>query len=374
MKFISITNRFRISLIAFLLIVSCPALAEKNINLETLGNAFFFDVNLSKHRNQSCATCHAPAIAFTDPRLERVSLGSDNISKGNRNSPSISYSALIPTFHKNEAEVHTGGFFYDGRATSAEEQITSTLLNPKEMAMQNVEDVVMRLKENTLFLNYVAQHVSAPDSDDTETLFNLLLNALVEFQNGNQFMKFNSKYDRSLIGEYTLNALEERGRNLFFSDVTNCMNCHHLSSHARDENQIFSDHLYHNIGVPSASAMDKPDEGLANNLKVSRKNGIGKFRTPSLRNVAVTSPYMHNGVFKKLETAVHFYNKHIVNRESAKINPETEIPYGAPDIEENIALNLLQKGQPLSKDKIAALLAFLKTLTDKEYEHLLSAQ
>jgi cytochrome c peroxidase len=351
----------------------CQVSANEEISLEELGQDLFFNINISKYKNQSCATCHSPALAFSDPKQGKVSLGSDDISKGTRNSPSISYAALSPTFYKNKAGAHVGGFFYDGRATSAAHQIRSTLLSPTEMAMQSEEEVINRLKENYTFSKYLAQQAIVPEFSDIETQFNVVLTALTQFQKGKQFLKFNSKYDRSLVGKYTLSPLEERGRSLFFSDVTNCMHCHHLSTHTTDKNQIFSDHLYHNIGVPSVDDTTPPDEGLANNPRVKHENGLGKFKTPSLRNVAVTAPYMHNGVFRELETAIHFYNQHIVDREIAKINPETGKLYGAPDITENIAFDLLQKGQPLSKNEIDALVAFLKTLTDQEFEYLLTS-
>jgi len=374
LEFKFIPNPFQKAFITLFLLTCCQASANEEISLEELGQDLFFNVNLSKYKNQSCATCHSPAIAFSDPKQGKVSLGSDDISKGTRNSPSISYAALSPTFYTTDKGVHVGGFFYDGRATSGKQQIRSTLLNPTEMAMPSEGEVINRLKQNYTFSKYLAQQSIDPESSGTETQFKVVLDALAQFQQGTQFLKFNSKYDRSLVGEYTLNPLEERGRSLFFSDVTNCMSCHHLSTHTNDKNQIFSDHLFHNIGVPNAGVARTPDEGLANNVNVKREEGLGKFKTPSLRNVAVTAPYMHNGVFRKLETAIHFYNQHIVDRKMAKINPETGEFYGVPEVAENIALDLLQKGQPLSSDKIAALVAFLKTLTDKEYEYLLTSQ
>ena len=374
MEFKFIPKQFQNAFITLLLLACYQASANEEISLEELGEDLFFDINLSKYKNQSCATCHSPTLAFSDPKQGKVSVGSDDISKGTRNSPSISYTALSPTFYTNKTGVHVGGFFYDGRAASAQQQIRSTLLSPTEMAMQSEGEVINRLKQNYTFSKYLRQQAIDPEASDTETQFKVVLDALAQFQKGKQFLKFNSKYDRSLVGEYTLDPLEERGRSLFFSDVTNCMSCHHLSTHTNDKNQLFSDHLFHNIGVPSAGVTRIPDEGLANNVAVKREKGLGKFKTPSLRNVAVTAPYMHNGVFRKLETAIHFYNQHIVDREIAKINPETGELYGVPEVTENIAFELLRKGQPLSRDKIAALVAFLELLTDKEYEHLLTSQ
>ena len=97
----------------------------------------------------------------------------------------------------------------------------------------------------------------------------------------------------------------------------------------------------------------------------------GKFKVPSLRNVAVTAPYMHNGVFKKLETAVHYYNQFIVNNRSTRTNPETGRAWAAPEVNENLSRELLRQGQPMDQQRLDAIVAFLKTLTDKRYEALL---
>jgi cytochrome c peroxidase len=97
----------------------------------------------------------------------------------------------------------------------------------------------------------------------------------------------------------------------------------------------------------------------------------GKFRVPSLRNVAVTAPYMHNGVFKKLETAILFYDKYLVSNRQSESNPETGEPWGDPEVADTIDLDLLQQGQPITEDRARALVAFLRTLTDQRYEALL---
>ena len=126
--------------------------AARQTALEDLGRALFFDVNLSRERNQSCATCHDPARAFTDWRSSGVgaaaSLGSDLASLGDRNAPTLSYAAAIPRFGRTADHDFAGGLFWDGRAATLEQQAGGPPLNPLEMAMPDKGAVVQRLQEN----------------------------------------------------------------------------------------------------------------------------------------------------------------------------------------------------------------------------------
>src|SRR5690606_37845706 len=97
----------------------------------------------------------------------------------------------------------------------------------------------------------------------------------------------------------------------------------------------------------------------------------GRFRVPTLRNVALTAPYMHNGVFSDLRTVVLFYNKYLARGSKAQTNPETGSPWGQPEVPENLALTELESGRALDARSIDALVAFMKMLTDKRYEALL---
>ena len=112
------------------------------------------------------------------------------------------------------------------------------------------------------------------------------------------------------------------------------------------------------------------DEGLFDNPLVNEEAQRGKFKVPSLRNVAVTGPYMHNGVFKDLRTVILFYDHY--NNPMRKLNPETGLPWQAPEVPENIDLESLEIGPPLDNRRVDALEAFLKTLTDQRYEYLLT--
>jgi cytochrome c peroxidase len=110
---------------------------------------------------------------------------------------------------------------------------------------------------------------------------------------------------------------------------------------------------------------------LLQNPNVNDSTQSGRFRVPSLRNVAVTGPYMHNGVFQELETAIVFYNRFLIATDESEINPETRQPWGSAEIPQTVDLDLLREGQPLTKQRVSQLVAFLKTLTDQRYEHLL---
>ena len=354
------------------------------ISKQQLGTALFFDVNLSANRNQSCATCHNPSQAFVDVRKNEfsgaVSQGSIDRKFGTRNSPSLAYASLIPAFSVDINGDNDGGFFHDGRAKNMERQIAATLFNPNDMALENPRQLSKRLKENDDYVAGFKTHFGNSIFEDSKKVVEATASVIVAFENGPLFALFTSRYDRYLRGEYALSELEERGRNLFFSDVTNCMSCHHSVNSTSDRNELFTDHKYHNIGLPPNQTVFKEDLdqkkstdlGLAQNKVITTKKiSSGKFRTPSLRNVAVTSPYMHNGVFNKLRTAIHFYNHYIVTRETALINPETNKKWMPSEIPENISTELLRRGQPISGERLEALIAFLKILTDKEYEHLL---
>ena len=100
----------------------------------------------------------------------------------------------------------------------------------------------------------------------------------------------------------------------------------------------------------------------------------GKFRVPSLRNVAVTGPYMHNGIFRELRTAILFYNRFTLSNPQSQTNPETGEPWGEPEVRETVDLELLREGQPMAGNHIDALVAFLAALTDQRYESLLDEQ
>jgi cytochrome c peroxidase len=369
---------------AFLLFAATPAFAAPYNTLEELGEALFFDTDLSANRTQSCASCHSPDQGFSDPRetaaVKAVSLGDDGASLGDRNAPTASYAALTPKFHKNDEGEWIGGQFWDGRANALEDQAGGPPLNPIEMGMESKADVVARLTENPDYVASMEVLFDAAALDDTSNVYTAMTKALAAFERTELFAPFDSKYDRYLRGEYELSRDEELGRLLFFSEqFTNCNQCHQLKSSQLDPAETFTNYEYHNIGVPTNVSVravngvpvDTKDIGLLANPAVDDPAQRGKFKVPTLRNVAVTGPYMHNGMFDDLRTVVLFYNKYNTLSEARQLNPETGKPWEKPEIGQNLSVKELTHGPALDDQRINALVAFMKTLTDAKYEHLL---
>ncbi|MDP2524259.1 cytochrome-c peroxidase [Neptunomonas phycophila] len=351
-----------------------------------LGQQLFFDPNLSFNRTMSCATCHAPADGFVDHRSPDVgmaaSLGDDAKSFGDRNAPSVGYAAFAPKFHRRKDGIYAGGQFWDGRASTLAEQAGGPPLNPIEMGMPDKTSVVERLLENNHYQSAFKGIYGDAVFQDHDTAYDAMTDAIAEFEKGDFFSPFDSKYDRYLRGEYTMTPQEELGRTLFFSQqFTNCNLCHQLRTTPNRADETFTNYQYHNIGVPENSHLRHKngvkaiDEGLLNNPAVEQDVAArGKYKTPSLRNVAVTAPYMHNGTFKDLRTVILFYNKYNSRSKKRQINPETGKPWRAPEVNENLSLTELETGPALDDKRIDALVAFLETLTDKRYEALLEKQ
>ncbi|MCL6285524.1 c-type cytochrome [Ruegeria sp. 2012CJ41-6] len=358
--------------------------AEPQTSLEALGEALFFDTNLSANRTMSCASCHDPMSGFADPRetdLGRaVSLGDDGHSLGDRNAPTASYAALVPGLHRTKDGVWAGGLFWDGRAATLEDQAGGPPLNPIEMGMPDKAAVVARLQENPDYVTAMQSLFDAAVFDDAEQAYAAMTSAIAAFERTEVFAPFDSKYDRFLKGEYQLTQEEELGRLLFFSQqFSNCNQCHQLKRSEIDPGEIFTNHEYHNIGVPTHAAVrarngvpaDLADAGLLANPAIDDPAQEGKFRVPTLRNVAVTGPYMHNGVFEDLRTVVLFYNKFNTKAAARQINPETGAPWRDPEVARTLSVKELTDAPALDDQRIDALVAFLKTLTDARYEYLI---
>ncbi|MEQ8231830.1 MAG: cytochrome c peroxidase [Gammaproteobacteria bacterium] len=366
-------------LATLLILLALPAGAATDDSLAALGRALFFDTNLSARRTQSCASCHDPAHAFADPRDNgvggAVSPGDDGVSRGTRNAPSIAYAAAVPAFARDATGTPRGGFFHDGRAQTLAAQAAEPLTNPREMALPDTAAVLARVRENPAYVSAFEEAFGAGVLDDAGRGMDAITRALAAFEHGAPFVAFDSRYDRFLAGELELTIEEELGRRLFFSDLTNCMACHLEEPGRVKQREAFTDHRYHNIGVPAHPLLraTEPDRGLAANPAVDDADAVGRFRTPTLRNVAVTAPYMHNGVFAHLATALAFYNQYVVRNDQVGINPETGQAWGERPYAHTIERDRLGQGQPLDATRIRHLTAFLRALTDRRYEHLLPA-
>ncbi|MFY9075663.1 methylamine utilization protein MauG [Malaciobacter mytili] len=354
-------------------------LAKLQAKKEVLGKVLFFDKNLSKNRTQSCATCHNPEVGFVDNRDNTVnsmaSLGDDGKSLGDRQAPTASYAKFSPKFHydKNKKK-YIGGQFWDGREATLAGQAGGPPLNPLEMGMPNKKAVVERLKENEFYKEQFKEIFGLEIFNSNDEAYSAMTQAIEAFEMTKEFAPFDSKYDRYLKGEYDLTPLEDLGKSIFFSNNNNsCANCHVLKGEDK-EGETFTNYEYHNIGTPinhqlrAKNGVNAIDNGLLNNPAVKDEAHKGKYKVPTLRNVAITAPYMHNGVFKDLKTVVEFYDKY--NNKNRNINPETNKAWDKAEVEETISLEEL-KAKKLSDRKVEALVAFMKLLTDKRYEHLL---
>jgi cytochrome c peroxidase len=358
--------------------------AWRQSRLEDLGRALFFDVNLSLDRTQSCATCHDPAVAFIDWRDNAVgraaSLGDDAVSLGDRNAPSLSYARYSPAFHLDQQGQYKGGQFWDGRASNLAEQAMAPPLNPLEMRLADSDALASRLAENPQYQTAFKTLFGDNIFDAPQRLHVAMGESIAAFEATDFFSPFDSKYDRYLRGEYQPNAAEELGMTLFFSQqFTNCNQCHQLRTIPGAQEETFTNYSFENIGVPRNQLLrasnglgdSHRDHGLLENPEVDDPAQAGRFKVPSLRNVAITAPYMHNGVFKDLKTVVHFYNKYNARSSASQINPETGEAWGDPEVSENLALDKLRAGPALDARRVDALVAFMRMLTDRRYEGLL---
>ena len=352
---------------------------EKELDYKALGEVLFFDKSLSFNKTQSCSTCHSPDTAFVDQRKnsanQMVSEGDNPHLHGNRNANTALYAMFSPDFHFDEKiQDYIGGQFWDGRAKDLAEQAGGPPVNPVEMGMPDKKSIVERLKANSIYYKAITDIYGESIWADTDKIYAIMEKAIAEFEKHDLFAQFSSKYDRALKNEAELTALEAEGKALFFDKTrTNCSNCHQ-SSDANSAKETFTNYRYYNIGVPSNQALiklnklaaDYVDNGLLDNPMVKGdEKQKGKFKVPTLRNIAVTAPYMHNGVFRDLKTVLLF--KDSFNNPNRKINPETGKAWDKAEYAQTINPDVL-KAKPLTDEEINALEAFLKTLTDEAYE------
>lgn len=363
-----------------------------------LGENLFFDENLSFNRTQSCSTCHNPNRAFIDNRTNEegerfsTSLGDNGFSLGDRNAPTLTYAGEAPDFQygthtrfnsdQNDYVGYLGGQFSDGRSTDLQAQAREPILSDIEMGMLEPETVIERILENP---DYEAAFITLFGDtifDNVELAFDAVTESIAEFEKSPEFSSFDSKYDKSLTGDYILNPLSKAasGQAFFFSpDKTNCATCHQLNAN-NDRSETFTSYEYHNIGVPvntdvrTNNGVDASfvDEGLGANTHITEDatSEIGKHKVPTLRNIALTAPYMHNGVFKELATVLKFYDHYLAGSTNT-INPETGLAWEEAEVTDTIAFTELEEGELRSDEEIEDLICFLRMLTDERYEHLI---
>ncbi len=253
-----------------------------------LGHQLFYDVRLSSTNTQSCAGCHSLAASFSD-RGQPVSLGARG-QRGFRNAPALMNVAYDTVF------------FWDGRATSLEKQALGPITNPVELA--NDSNTVVATLKNIPFY----EKLFADAFGDGAITFTRIGQALASFER--TFISGSSLYDQFYVAAQhgdssALSASALRGFKLFNSKEVNCVGCH--------KGVTFTDNAYHSTGLDFNYA-DQGREDVTNS-----QGDNGKFRTPSLRNIALTTPYMHDGRFTTLTQVLAHYNeggKHNTNQDT----------------------------------------------------------
>ena len=331
-----------------------------------VGKAIFFDTNLSNPIGQACASCHAPETGFSDPFNRAISEGAASNLFGNRNSPSVSYNAFSPARYYNTTdETYIGGLFLDGRSPDLKDQLTHPMLNPVEMNNSSMQDVLQKIKKASYFPKIESAYGSIHSDEE---LMTFVADALVKFETSDEVNPFTSKYDYYLQGRATLSLPEKKGLVLFEGKAL-CSQCHVTEPDPVQRKILFTDFSYDNIGVPkntgnpfyNQSATVNPsginfiDLGIG--AIVSQPEHNGKFRVPTLRNIAVSAPYFHNGSFSTLKDVVRFYNRRDLKT----------VEFNAPEVSQNVNTDELGNLK-LTEEEEDNLVAFLKTLTDNYHK------
>jgi cytochrome c peroxidase len=330
--------------------------------LRSLGALAFRDRSLSHDRKLACASCHDPAHAF-GPVLARPGL---------RIAPSLRYLQAVPRFteHYLDPELDdgadqgpAGGLTWDGRAQSLHDQARSPLYGADEMALASRHELAQRFAHTAYAAQARASFGADVFSDDDRAEKALLLALEVYQQDPAAFYPYTSKFDDVIRGTATLTPAEQRGKQLFDDPAKgNCARCHPDVGPA----PAFTDYGFIALGVPAVKAARADhtiDLGLCGPRRTDladRGEYCGKFRTPSLRNVAVRKRFFHNGSLTSLHDVMLFY----ATRDSAPEHWASDLPAkyrGNLDMEPPFGA----KTPALTELEIADLVAFLGTLTDR---------
>ncbi len=300
--------------------VELPADNPPTVEGVALGRRLFHDTRLSRNNQQSCASCHSQPFAFSDART--VSAGAEG-QQGRRNS--------MPLFNLAWAQA----FFWDGRAKTLREQVLKPIEDPSEMDAK-LDDVLAKLRADA---DYPHEFAAAFGGEITSERLAMSLEQFLL-----TLVSQDSKFDRAARKLTTLTAEEQRGLQLFVTEHdparglrgADCFHCH--------GGNLFTSGTFANNGLAPSK-----DEGRFEATK--DESDRGKFKVPSLRNVAATAPYMHDGRFATLEEVIEHYD-HGVQRTGTL----------DPNLAKHPAVGL-----GLSADDKRALVAFLKTLTDENF-------
>ncbi len=413
-----------ISLAGMLMFLAGAAWGQSLTAKEQLGSSIFFDTNLSINFNQACAACHSHETGFTGPQSTTnahgaVYEGSIAGRFGNRKPPSAAYATPSPILNyvmDHREALFSGGNFWDGRATGetlgnpAADQALGPFLNPLEQALPDHACVVYRVCtatypvafENvwgagTCQITWPANisttcateggvvSLSAEDRTKVNAAYGAIGLSVAAYEASPAVNQFTSKFDYYRKGMADLTQEERKGLAIF-SGKAKCTNCHTIGKGAKAESSLLTDFTYDNLGVPKnpenpfyVSNPSFVDQGLGGFLntradyQMFAEENLGKQKVPTLRNVdkrpdpGFVKAYTHNGYFKTLEGIVHFYNTRDVKPVCP--GPYTEAQalaancWPPPEVSENV--NHVELGNlHLTPDQEAAIVAFLKTLSD----------
>jgi cytochrome c peroxidase len=315
--------------------INIPADNPLTVEGVALGRRLFYEKRLSANNTVTCGTCHLQRLAFTDGR--RFSIGFDG-TPTKRNAMSLANSLWVRNF------------FWDGRAAGLEAQAVTPLTDPHEMG-QSLDSSVLKLRAAGSYAEAFSAAFGSADITPER-----IVRAIAQFER--TLISADAPYDQFLRGEYVFTPLEQEGYELFFGGVEmpgvatstsgpsprvvrslGCANCH---GGPRTLTETF-----HNNGLDSIFA-DPGREGVTG-MAYDR----GRFRVVTLRNIALTGPYMHDGRFATLPEVLDHYSEHIVG--GPTLSPTLRDPSGRPEL-----LHLTDREKK-------ALLAFLNTLTDSTF-------
>lgn len=393
------------------------AVEERLIPGDLLGKRIFEDRRLSEPQGLSCASCHDARSAYRGDNgspVPGIARGSRANVLGVRKTPSLAYMAYSPDFNFTELPndvtgkletVPVGGQFWDGRASDLDQQVEGPLFNPTEMNLPDKAEFVRRVQQSPYAP--LATSVYGPDLFEAPDAFEKLASAVAGFESSPRFKPFSSKFDDWLEGRIQLDPQEFRGFQAFIDPQRgNCLSCHaggEASEHGEQppgkksplsrnpRNWLFTDFTYDVLGAPRNLAIAENKDPSHFDLGLCQRGDLnafapagydlgklcGAFKTPSLRNVAVAGPYMHNGSLATLHDAVAFY----FTRDT---HPDRWYPRGAdggivkfndlpPIYRKNVNTEQppykrrdMVDPQALEKE-IDDIVAFLKTLTDRAF-------
>lgn len=295
-----------------------------------LGEKLFYDNSLSNHNDRSCATCHNPEKAFTDGLKTNVSLTGSNLA---RNTPTLTYASL------------QNAQFWDMRQLDLEKQSVDVIQNKDEMH-GSMDEIHAKILLNTEYIGLFKK--AYPKTQKPEQW--QIQNAIASYVRS--LNSFDSRFDEFMRGNKNiLTRQETNGMNLFMGKAK-CATCHFTPIFNGTVPPSYSKTEHEVIGTPQDASGKKISPDLGRYLYNQMPQLKGAFKTPTVRNAAVTAPYMHNGVFKTLEEVVDFYNKG--GGKGLGLNVENQtLPFDE---------------LKLTKNEEKDLVAFMKTLTDKRYE------